>query len=370
MRLIAIFIFFSFSSIIGFSQAKGTGISSGHIPVSKTSSTTLLAEYIKENYNLDRDKAWAIFDWVTTNISYDTDSINSINLGVNQEAKITEAFRRRKGVCENFAAIFNDICKKSGIVSFVIDGYTKQLGHVDKVGHNWCAVFIDGQWHLSDPTWASSSGSKAKYFLVNPSEFIESHMPFDPLWQCLNFPVTHQQFHNGNTYPKKGQSYFNYADSISAFLKLDSMQQFKASAARLQQSGLYNDLARNRNNYLKMHIEMINQDKDVDLYNTAIAELNDATAAYNNFVLYRNNLFTPLKSDPELLAMLNGLDKKLVSALKKVDEIERSPATFTFSAEALRNKLDLMLVRINAQLDFLARYLATNSTERNSLFYK
>ena len=62
--------------------------------------------------------------------------------------------------------------------------------------------------------------------------------------------------------------------------------------------------------------------------------------------------------------------QEIVSALKKVDEIERSPATFTFSAEALRNKLNLMLGRINEQQDFLSRYLATNSTERNSLFYK
>ena len=76
-----------------------------------------------------------------------------INSDINPEARITVALRRRKGVCENFAAIFNDICLKAGLTSFVVSGYTKQSGAVDKTGHSWCAVFINKNWYLCDPTW-------------------------------------------------------------------------------------------------------------------------------------------------------------------------------------------------------------------------
>ena len=62
------------------------------------------------------------------------DSSYSINAGINPDAKITVALKRRRGVCENFAAIFNDICLKTGIASFVINGYTRQSGSVDKAG--------------------------------------------------------------------------------------------------------------------------------------------------------------------------------------------------------------------------------------------
>src|SRR5437588_6794749 len=109
------------------------------VPAEASSSPSAIAEYVKQHFQTDRNKLSAIYNWVTSNISYSTDSINIINLGPDQDAKVTAAFRRRKGVCENYAVIFNDICSKAGITTFVIDGYTKQNGLIDKVGHTWCA---------------------------------------------------------------------------------------------------------------------------------------------------------------------------------------------------------------------------------------
>ena len=157
---------------------------------------------MRSHFDSERTKVRAIYAWVTTNLKYDKDSANIINSDINPEAKITVALRRRKGVCENFAAIFNDICLKTGLTSFVINGYTKQSGTVDKTGHSWCAVFINKNWYLCDPTWDEGSGLNSKYFLVQPTEFIESHMPFDPLWQLLNYPISHEQFYSGNIYKK------------------------------------------------------------------------------------------------------------------------------------------------------------------------
>lgn len=369
--LLTLILFFVYN--LSFSQgipANNFTLQTIFIPSSHTVSTASVAEYIRLHFKTDIEKAGAIYSWVTSNIRYDTDSINAINLGLDPTAKVSEAFRRRKGVCENYAAIFNDISRQAGLQCFVIDGYTKQSGIVDKVGHNWCALFINEKWYLSDPTWGSTSGLKSKYFLALPTEFIETHMPFDPMWQCLNYTVSTRQFYSGNTYPIKNQPYFNYADSIQAYLKLDSLQQLSASAGRLRKSGLENELTRDRLNYLKMHMEMINQDKDVNLYSAAVARLNDATIVYNNFVLYRNNRFNPVKEDSVMQALLGDTDAKLESALQGVDEIERSQATFTFSTEALRTKLISLRTRISEQKDFLRRYLSTNAAERNSLFYK
>ena len=73
-----------------------------------------------------------------------------------------------------------------------------------------------------------------------------------------------------------------------------------------------------------MNIEIINQDKDVELYNSSMAELNDATTILNNFIEYRNKQFTPEKTDAELQALLDGMDNKLDSSLKKLDEVDKS----------------------------------------------
>ena len=339
-----------------------------HIPSAQTFSTTDIAENVKQKFTTDRDKVHAIYTWVAANIRYDTDSANIINMGPDPNAKVTAALRRRRGVCENYAAIFNEVCIKSGLTSFIIDGYTKQNGFVDKSGHSWCAVYIDNNWLLCDPTWDEGRGT-TKYFLVQPSEMIATHMPFDPMWQLLDQPITHSQFYSGNFYTNTRQPNFNYADSIAAYSKMDSLQRFKSSAYRIEKNGLPNPLVKSRLDFAKMHIEIIREDKDVDLYNSAVADLNDATAVYNSFIQYRNKQFTPAISDKAMKALLDGIDNKLSAANKKLDEIERTEATYKFSTEALRNKLSSLHTRAKVQMDFLELYLNTAVANRESLFY-
>ncbi len=347
--------------------SKAQTFHNNYIPASKTTSTSDIAEYVKQNFAGDQKKLHAIYNWVTTNIKYDTDSANVINMGLDAEAKITAALRRRRGVCENYAAIFNDICLKSGLTSFVIDGYTKQNGSIDKTGHAWCAVFIDNTWLLCDPTW--DEGGTTKWFLVQPSNMIATHMPSDPMWQLLNYTVSHKQFYTGNIYTDKKQLFFNYADSITAYFKLDSLQKLRSTAFRIEQSGLYNTLVSNRLGLTKMNIEIIRQDKDVDLYNSSVADLNKAMTIYNNFIQYRNTQFTPALSDEALHALLNGINEKLLNAHKKLDEIDKTEATFKFSTEDVRDRLNALAVRFKLQKDFLLLYLNTASAARKSLFY-
>lgn len=339
-----------------------------HIPASQTFSTSDIAENIKQKFTSDRDKVHAIYTWVASNIRYDTDSANVINMGLDPDAKVTAALRRRRGVCENYAAIFNEVCIKSGLTSFVIDGYTKQNGFVDRTAHSWAAVFIDNSWWLCDPTWDEGRGT-TKYFLVHPSEMISTHMPFDPMWQLLDHPVSHSQFYSGNVYTNKSSRYFNYVDTIAAYSKMDSLQRFRASAYRIEQHGLPNTLVKSRLDFAKMHVEIIRQDKDVDLYNSAVADLNEATATYNSFVQYRNNRFLPAVSDKAMEALLDGIDKRLASANKNLDEIARTEAVFKFSTEAIRNKLNSLATRAKVQKDFLDQYLNTAVANRESLFY-
>ena len=340
-----------------------------NIPDSNTNSTDSIAGYMRSHFDRESTKVRAIYTWVTTNLKYDKDSANVINSDLNPEAKITVALRRRKGVCENFTAIFNDICLKAGLTSFVINGYTKQSGNIDKTCHTWCAVSIDKTWYLCDPTWDEGSGLNSKYFLVRPIEFIGSHMPFDPLWQFLEYPVTHEQFYSGNIYKKNDTPYFNFSDSVAAYIQMDSLHKLQSTALRIQKHRISNSLVKDNYNYVKMHIEIINQDRDLDLYNSSMADLNDATAILNNFIEYRNKQFTPEKTDLELLALLDGIDNKLDSSLKKLDEVDKSKATLTLGTDPVRDRLNVLLKKIKEQRDFLNRYLSTDKSNRKTLFY-
>lgn len=336
------------------------------IPAAETGSTAAIASFINRNYNSESRKLYAIYSWVSSNISYDADSANIINMGPDPEARITAALRRRRGVCENYAAIFNDICSRSGLASFVVDGYTKQNGEVDKVGHSWCCVRVDGQWQLCDPTWDAGKGS-TRWLMMPPSEMIETHMPYDPMWQLLQQTVSHRRFATGA--PEKEQKIFNYSDTIAKFMGMDSLQRYRSIASRMAANGLYNSLIRDRYNYVKMHIEIIREDRDVALYDSAVALLNAVAVSYNNFIQFRNNQFLLAVSDHVLEKMLEGLEEKITNAQAHLDRIEKTEASFTFSTEAPRNKLQSLALKVREQKAFLRSYLSTAKDKRTGLFF-
>ena len=337
-----------------------------NIPVAQANTTADIAAYIKSNFNSDSKKVRAIYAWITANIKYDKDSPHLAILNEDREQKINAALKRRKGVCENYAAIFNDICIKSGLKSFVIEGYTKQNGSTDKSPHAWCTTLIDNKWLLYDPTWDAdfansilfTSKGKNDYFQVPPLVFIESHMPFDPMFQLLDYPVTYNEFYNGSIRINANKPYFNYADSIGAYEKLNPLAQYSATASRMEKNGTPRKMVTNRINQLKMEIEIINQDKDAALYNSAVADYNDALAIFNNFLTYRNNQFIPAKTDDEIQAMFDGIEKLIMTANIKLKEVNQSKATLTLNTSAVEKKLTDLSEHSKEQQIFLKTYLS------------
>ena len=332
-------------------------------------STDEVAEYILSKYQHENEQIRAIYNWVVANFSYDEDSTFAINSSLDLSAKILVAFKKRKGVCDNISAIFNDICIKSGIQSFVINGYTKQGGIVDKSGHSWCAANVNKQWYLFDPTWDLGTSLSPNYFMGSPQDFILTHMPFDPIWQLLNYPVTHQQFY-GSGKSAKNNEFFNYPDSISSFLAMDSLGKLQTAAARIERYGMYNDRIKVNYQVIKMNIEIAHQEKEVVLYNAAIEELNAVTKTLNQFIEYRNNQFIPSKSDSDLMNLLNNIDEEIINSLNKLDQIDKSEAKLVMDTESERQRIAVLIKKIKDQKIFLNKYLSTGVAERAILFYE
>ena len=340
------------------------------IPAAETYSTASIARYILSNFKTDREKLRAVYTWVITNIRYDRDSMLPINWSMEAEEKISATLRRRKGVCENYAALFTDIAIKSGFQSFVVSGYSKQWGAVNRAGHSWSAVRLQQEWFLCDPTWDVGHSGNTKYFLVSPAQFIESHIPFDPLWQLLENPLTDHEFSQGIFYQRKENRFFNFADSVNAFLQLDSLRQLEASTKRVRQAGLENERQKNWLAYNEMKIAIIYGEKDMNLYNLAVADLNKANAIFNDFVQYRNKLFAPARSDAEITSLLDPITGLLSSAWKKLDQMGQAKENFQYDTGTLKNRLAFLKGRVQEQHDFLKRYLAVSVSERVKLFYK
>lgn len=337
-----------------------------HIPAEQTHSTEDIATYIRRHFDTESKRVRAAYAWVTTYIKYDKDSIHRVILDEDRQERVTYALRRRKGVCENFAAIFNDICEKSGITSFIIEGFSKQNGYFEKLPHAWCAARVDNHWFFFDPTWDAGfingrAGQRAYYFKVTPEEFIQTHVPYDPLFQLLNHPVSYHEINRGNSLTNNGQSFFNYVDSIEAYLKMDSLSRYMSTVDRIGNFGWPPSMIGIKLKQIKLEIELLYQDKDMNLYHSTIEDYNEAITIFNDFINYRNHQFLPPKSNEEVKKMFASVKNRITNANFKLAEINQSKATLALNTGDIQKEINDLALSVKEQESFFENYLNTQT---------
>jgi len=331
-----------------------------NIPSAKSNSTLDIAGFINQHFDTDDKKIAAIYNWVTNNIKYDADSIHYVILDEDNEQRVTYALRRKRGVCENFAAIFNDLCLKCGIPSYTIEGFTKQMGTIDRSPHVWCAASIDGNWAFYDPTWDAGqirngtfiNETNSHFFKIPPDIFIDTHLPFDPLFQFLNYPVTYKEFISGQR-EKESKKYFNYMDSIKSYEKMERLDQYLSSLSRMKKEGWPSQKIDTKVKRVQLEIELIHQDTDMDLYDAAVLDYNQAIQIFNTFLVYRNNQFQPQKTKEEVESNFNHIQKLIISGKQKLIKVNASSATLQLDTGDLQKRLDDLEVNLKTQQNFI-----------------
>jgi hypothetical protein len=296
------------------------------IPDSLTATTSKIASYIAANFKNDTEKIRAVYYWTATNIVYDVPNMYEPNYLDSPQVKITNTLKSRKGVCIHYAEVFNDIANKVGVKTYIIGGYTKQLGAMATISHAWCASQIDGKWYLFDPTWGSGYVEGQKfvkkfnntYFKVEPSKMVASHMPFDYLWQFLNAPLTNQEFVSGKMYAKKTKMNFDYQTEIDKYEKLpDGEKAFEASK-RIEKNGVLNNLISEQLKNKKNEFTVYTQNKNVEKLNGITANYNQAAAYLNDYLLFKSKKFKPTQPDDVLKKMITDIKEKLITCRDEV----------------------------------------------------
>lgn len=349
------------------------------IPDSLTISTTKLSAYINSNFHNPTDKSRAIFSWITQNIQYDLDNMFAINFYQNNEELLDKALKTHSGICMHYATLFKDLAVKTGIKSIVISGYTKQNGFVDYIPHVWCGALIDSSWFLFDPTWGSGFIQDKKfvkkvnnyYYKTKPQDLIKSHIPFDPMWEFLNYPVTNKEFYAGQTQVNTSKPYFDFTDTLRAYEKKSEINQLVTATDRIEKNGVSNSIIYDRLQHNRREIEYLKSKVNVaktDQYNVAVHQFNEAVNLLNNFISYRNKQFTPLKTDPELKEMLDTVDLNLDKARMQLAQVKNPDANLSTSIPQLSKMIDDLGTTLNEQKSFLNKYLATPKFFRKGLF--
>jgi hypothetical protein len=171
-------------------------------PPSVTADVAWLSAYLVEPARTDREKARAIFRWITRNIAYDVSLEASSR---DPEVVLT----RRSDICLGYAALFKALAEAAGMRAEIIFGHSSKFrpGLPDESGpwvnHAWNAVEVDGRWQLVDCSWGAGHRDQQgefvwkfcpHYFLTPPEILVYDHFPENPNWQLLAWPISQDEY--------------------------------------------------------------------------------------------------------------------------------------------------------------------------------
>ena len=175
-------------------------------PAKKTESVEALGEYLTSPWQGDRNKAYAIFRWLSFNIAYDVDGF--FGKAEKKSNDAASVLQDKTSVCAGYACLFEALGKVAGLQVHTIEGYAKGYGfepgqRIKEQNHAWNGVQVNGEWFISEPTWgAGYLGADLMFhrspdvamFLMDPDYAICSHYPADEQWQLLDKPISKEEF--------------------------------------------------------------------------------------------------------------------------------------------------------------------------------
>jgi len=154
-----------------------------------------LAKYLAGPCKTERDKARAIFRWITDRIAYDMEAYIARKADSNPES----ALKRRKAVCGGYLKLYGELAKRLGLKVVEVNGHTRRMPNGS---HGWLAVRIKDNWQLVEPTFGAGGFQDKKFikqfsaffFFPPPDQLLFSHLPDDPKWQLVKNHVSSKEF--------------------------------------------------------------------------------------------------------------------------------------------------------------------------------
>jgi hypothetical protein len=171
-------------------------------PAYATRSIASLSAYLVEPARNDREKARAIFRWITANIGYD-------RRGEAASCDPDKALRSRRVVCYGYAVLFKALAEAAGMKAEIILGHSPKFkpgtpeDESGWVNHAWNAVQVAGRWQLVDCCWGAGyldARSRfvqqfcSHYCFTDPATFVYDHFPAQPRWQLLDRPLSRERY--------------------------------------------------------------------------------------------------------------------------------------------------------------------------------
>jgi hypothetical protein len=208
------------------------------------------------------------------------------------------------------------------------------------------------------------------YFKVPPEKMSASHIPFDYLWQFLNYPITNGEFYEGKIEIDKSKKFFDFEKEIAKQSSLSEMDQLFESADRIAKNGLKNALIVEYHESKKKHSTFLRQAANIDKLNGIVNEMNEAVVLLNDFILYRNKKFKPTFPDDDINTMIQKPRAKLLKCqndIYTVGSLGSEQASYLLS---MKKAIETNLALAEEHALFVKNYLSKSKMVRKTMFSK
>lgn len=319
-----------------------------------------IAEYLSNGLKTDDQKARAIYIWIAHNIQYDMVKIDSEESYFTEQNIINEVLKNRKGLCQHYSELFLAMCSSLGLKCYLIDGYTRTIyGGIADYSHAWNGIKIDSNYYLIDVTWAAGYELNGRYlhdfrddyFLIPPDIFIEDHMPFDPIWQFLDNPLTNKDFISKDFSRLNNSGSFAFEDSIRLYEKQPEPVQLENSTRRIIANGAGNMLIQKKldENFLQITAYK---------YNSAVDTLRTGIDLYNQYIHHKNRYFrNPKLQDARIKELIDNAGYGIYAANEILDAIFTPDTELSKLITETRNRMPDIISHLEREKHFIERYL-------------
>lgn len=365
--------------------AKKVAVTFAPIPDSVTGSPAAMAAYLVAHSTDQLSALRSLYGWMSSHITYDMVNTFRPDYYKDTADAIVKTLQTRTAVCQGYASLFMDVCRRAHMPAWLVAGYTLTNGKIDNASHAWVAVFVNNQWQFMDPTWGAGSVTSHKYtaklnwqyFGVAPAVFIKTHVPFDPLFQLLEQPLRHDEVRDGKWAAAAGRPLFAFKDTLAAYNVLPLYKRAENVVARIDRYGVTNQLISGEMTYLinvatvgKQNEEVLEQNRTADRINEASTKYNQAINTFNEYVVFKNNQFSPSRPDREIREWVDAMADQVAVIEKKIAGIRVSdPHNKSVLAEIEESTAQLKR-RVAEEQAFVTKYIKTGKLFRKSLFYK
>lgn len=370
--LLPLLFIISFESLCQFKEAT---INSKYekAPFYVAKSPIKLARYLTENDTSDYQKALNIYTWIVHKIKYDVKAFKKVK---SKTYSSYQTLKRKKGLCEQYSALFTALCINAGISSKQIIGYSRGFSYHEndkfvEADHTWNSVKIDSIWYLVDPTWGSGKIQQKKrwlkelrfqwfknpfvndkykfiqepdyqYFLVNPKFLIINHLPADPNWQLLENPISLATFESSSwkSYSGEIDSLFqkqmnlvDYTQILDGYKFLSGLQYMQITAKRSYEFNPKNYKLLGISSYLNAKSFQNVQgtpDKKLEAYNLAIKTYKESIVQLEN-----HKRIAKRESKKAIQKINNTISEKLTKPNTK--RLKKTNSAFKESVNLLNN---------------------------------